>query len=275
MFINIIKEYISIPSLIVKVLYKNFIQKKHFFESFYQYGENKQQHVIFIMPLDGVKKDKLIFFIHGGGWKNGNATVFKFVGYFFAKLGYASIIAGYRLVPKYHFPCQIDDVFESLKYGIEISKKNNAYNNKILIIGQSVGSQLGTLLAFNEIFRRHIVGIISISGPLNFDACKNNYIKKLISNFIGDIKNYNKANPINYLIKYGKNRSQPFLCIHGDKDPTVEKENSISFVEKANEISQGKAKLIIIKKGLHSNLNRIFLGELKQAKEMLTWIEKI
>lgn len=269
-----IKENSSIPGLVISALSRNFTQKKYFFETHYQYGENKQQYIVFIMPKNKIKKNKLLVYIHGGGWSLGNANQFRFVGYFFAKLGYASIIAGYRLAPKYRFPCQLDDISEGLTHGIKIAKKHNA-KNKIVLIGQSAGAQLATLLAYNKKIKENIAGIIGISGPLNFNECKNKYIKKVISNYIRDTKYFDEANPINCLINKNEKNLCPILCIHGENDPIVEIANSTTFVKKTNQISQGKADLIIVKGGLHSDLTNMFFSKTEQAKEILKWIDKL
>ena len=79
-------------------------------------------------------------------------------------------------------------------------------------------------------------------------------------------------NPIN-LLKESNNI--PTLCLHGNKDPLINLENSISFVDKINSLN-GNAKLIILDGKYHSDIISLVInkGE-KESKIILDFIEDI
>ncbi len=275
---NKFREYLSLPYLFIKVFISNLLGKRKFIEETYNYGPDKKQNIIIIKPKGNERKDTIIFFSHGGGWRYGSANAFKFVGYFYASTGYTTIVADYRKVPKNTFPAQIEDTANAYILGIQILKEKEEYFNKVILVGHSAGAQLVASLAYGQsledlmIEKQLIKGVISMSGPINFAVCKNDYIAKTIKNFVVTDENWKKANP--YLC-LNDSTSIPILCIHGDCDPLVELTNSKSFVNKINEVRNGLGKLIIIKGGLHSNLVKIFLRKMKEHAVIEDWIETV
>ena len=205
------------------------------------YGSNnKQYYKLYEASIDENKP--LVVFIHGGGWYQGSPSLYSGIGKFFLKRGYPIIIIGYRLVPKYHYPTQIEDTFLALKhYMIEHSN-----TKKIIIGGYSAGAEIASHLAFDinrlekhNIDRRIIKGFLSISGVLDFTKCTSNYSKKLLCNYLYK-ENIVDTNPINLL---NTNNIIPTLCIHGDKDSIINMDNSISFINKLNSFN------------IHKNIN--------------------
>lgn len=272
---NMSKENWSIPILLLKLVKHNWSGKKKYTEKTYYYGAEKQQKLIIIVPKTKFK-DKTIFFSNGGGWAHGGAKNFRFIGYFFAEFGYTTIIAEYRKVPQYVYPIQVEDTINALQLGIKKVEELGIFNNKVIMVGQSAGAHLVTLVTYSDVltafgFEKDIIkGVISISGPINFTECKNDYINKLIMDLVKDEINRKKADPYRYITGSEK---IPLLCIHGEDDPVVEITNSISFVNKINKLNGDIAELMIVKNGLHSNLVKLFFKEFDEYKKMLHWIE--
>ena len=75
------------------------------------YGQNREQYFLCYEP-ERVTSDKVIVWVHGGGWNAGNPRFFDFVGQCVCGQGYRFVSLGYRLSPKYKYPCQIKDVCE-------------------------------------------------------------------------------------------------------------------------------------------------------------------
>jgi acetyl esterase/lipase len=57
-------------------------------------------------------------------------------------------LPSYRLAPDFQFPSQEIDVFKALKMTLNISKFD--INKNIIIVGQSAGAHLGSLLVLNQ-----------------------------------------------------------------------------------------------------------------------------
>ena len=76
------------------------------------FGSHKDQYFYFYEPKE-VKSDKVILWVHGGGWNSGKPKDFDYVGQHIAKEGYRCINMGYRLSNKFKYPAQIEDVCRS------------------------------------------------------------------------------------------------------------------------------------------------------------------
>ncbi len=113
-----------------------------------------QQQVIEGIKAEWLKpasapSDKLILYVHGGGYVSGSCNDHRgFVSKFAASTGFNTLIYEYRLAPEHPFPAAIDD---SVKfYEAVLSSGYQARN--ILVAGESAGGGLGLalLLALKE-----------------------------------------------------------------------------------------------------------------------------
>lgn len=271
-------EYLSSLYLLAAVLAHNMAGAARYGKVTYQYGPERQQYGIIINPKGGQVKSTVVFFCHGGGWRQGWPGLFRFVGYYFANLGYTTILAGYRKVPGNVFPAQAEDTANALKAGMEKLKEQGSFPDKVILAGHSAGAHLVTFLAYSDFLdktgfdKQMIKGVISISGPINFAECKNSFVSKVISDFVVTDENKAKADPYPYL---KDDADIPILCIHGDRDPIVEPANSVSFVNRISEIRDGLGELIMVKGGLHTNIARLFWNGLNEHARMDEWILKV
>ncbi|MBE6053091.1 MAG: alpha/beta hydrolase [Clostridium sartagoforme] len=263
-----IEEKLIMIPIIIKAFLINLLSKINNFKT-YKYGDNiKQYYRVF----EGDNNKPTIVFIHGGGWWHGSPRTSSCIGKYFNDLGYTVVIPAYRLVPLYKYPTQINDVFEAFKDYISKTGDNN-----IIVMGFSAGGELATNLVFNldkqkeyKINKKVFKGLITISGVLDFDKCTSNHAKTLIDNYIGYENNADNINPIKLI---NKEVSVDVLCIHGNKDPLINVENSISFVEEIKSLG-GSARLEIIEGKYHSDIISLFLfkGE-KGSKKILDFLE--
>lgn len=271
MFRYRIEEKFAMIPIVIKAFMINLLSRKNNFKT-YKYGDNiKQYYRVF----EGEENKPTILFIHGGGWWHGSPKTSSCIGKYFNDLGYTVVIPAYRLVPLYKYPTQINDVFQALKD--YISKRKNV--NDIFVMGFSAGGELSVNLVFNlekqsefNINKDIFKGLITISGVLDFDKCTSKHSRTLIDNYIGYENNAEIINPINLI---NKDISIDVLCIHGNKDPLINIENSISFVDRVKSFN-GNAKLFIIHGKYHSDIISLFLnkGE-KESKKILGFIEKV
>lgn len=270
---NRIEEKIAMVPIMYRVLHENIQSRKNSFENF-KYGENIKQYY---RVYKGDKNKPIILFIHGGGWWHGSPKTSSCIGKFFNDLGYNVVLPAYRLAPLYKYPTQIDDVFMALKD--YLSKENDIENKKFIVIGFSAGGELAANIVFNlekqkdfglenNIFK----GLITLAGVLDFTKCISKHSINLIENYIGKNNSFEEKNPVNLIKEYN---SIPVLCLHGNKDPLIDLENSISFVEKINSLN-GNAKLEILDDKHHSDIISLVInkGE-KESKIILDFIENI
>ena len=267
---NKIEEKFVMLPLISKAFFINLKSKENNFIT-YKYGDNVKQYY---RVFSGDKNKPTIFFIHGGGWWHGSPKTSSCIGKYFNDLGYTVVIPAYRLVPFYKYPTQIDDVF--LASSNYLSKEKV---EKIVVMGFSAGGELSANLVFNKekqeeykIDKSIFKGLITLSGVLDFTKCKSKHSQRLIENYLGNENESENVNPINLI---NNEINLKVLCIHGSKDPLIDFENSISFVEKIKKLN-GDAKLKLIKGKHHSDIISLFLnkGE-KESKDILDFIEKV
>ena len=141
------------------------------------FGADRQQRALVVLPPPAVgTKDAVIFFVHGGGWERGTPELYRFIGMFFAELGYPTILGGHRLTPDFAFPAQIEDTRDSLRAGVDRLSELGIAADRIIIGGHSAGAQLAALLTFDPKYSSEwasqISGFISLSGPLDFSVCQ-------------------------------------------------------------------------------------------------------
>jgi len=98
---------------------------------------------------EGCNPDKLILYVHGGGYVSGSCNDHRgFVSKFAKFTGYKSLVFEYRLAPEYPFPAALDDSVKIYKWLL-----SRGYHPKnILIAGESAGGglTLALLLALKK-----------------------------------------------------------------------------------------------------------------------------
>ncbi|UNM96910.1 alpha/beta hydrolase [Ignatzschineria rhizosphaerae] len=107
-------------------------------------------------PREEVSKNNqsaAIIFIHGGGWVVGNLETHDSICRMVSKQTNLPIIAiDYRLAPEFPFPCALSDCLDSLKFIAENTHTLKINPNKLIIMGDSAGGNLATVIAhqFNQ-----------------------------------------------------------------------------------------------------------------------------
>ena len=86
------------------------------------FGSDKEQYFLYYEPDKSIS-NKIIYWVHGGGWNAGNPEFFDYAGQHISKAGCRIIPAGYRLSPKYKYPVQIEDVCSCYNKAIEFLKE--------------------------------------------------------------------------------------------------------------------------------------------------------
>ena len=156
-------------------LYRKMFQvKKRFRPERISYGSHKEQYFLYYEPSQ-VTSNKIIFWVHGGGWNAGNPRFFDYVGQCIAGEGYRMVSVGYRLSPKYKYPCQIKDVCEAFRAAVQFLNSRNIDTSKIVIAGPSAGAHLSSIMCYSKKVQKKwnvdisgIIGFIGSGGPYSF-----------------------------------------------------------------------------------------------------------
>ena len=109
------------------------------------YGSHKEQFFLLFEP-EGEKKNKVIIWIHGGGWNSGSPYSFEYVGQSFALEGYHCVSLGYRLSPTNKYPAQIEDVCAAYNKAIEYLEKQGIDCSRVVVTGKGEAVEIAVYL---------------------------------------------------------------------------------------------------------------------------------
>jgi len=175
-----------------------------------------EKHKLDLYVPKGKRDFPVLFFVHGGAWKNGDRKLYYKLGEVFAKNGVGTVIISYRLTPKVQHPGHIQDVAKAFAWTQHNIAKYGGRPDQIFICRHSAGGHLVALLATNESYLQaeklslaNIKGVIPMSGVFQITP-----IDRLAPVFGKDEKVCGEASPINYV----NSKHPPFLLIYADKD---------------------------------------------------------
>ena len=128
-------------------LYRKMFQvKKSIVPEAVSFGNDKNQYFLYYEP-DNRMSDKIIMWVHGGGWNAGTPRYFDFVGQCIARAGYRFVSIGYRLSPKNKYPRQIEDVCAGYQAAIQYLEGRSIDTSKVIVSGPSAGAHLSCAIA--------------------------------------------------------------------------------------------------------------------------------
>jgi len=194
-----------------------------------------------IYPSGG-KKEKIIFFVHGGGYVCGSCSDHRgVVAKFVKNTGVAALLFEYRLAPEHPYPAAVDDSVSAYRWLLSqgISPLN------IVIAGDSAGGGLGlaTLLALREKSIALPAAAVALS-PWTDLKCKGESYRTNAGlclspegTWTAFSKHYVRDNdPSLPLISplYGEFQGLPPLLIYAGGEEIL-RDDSISFAEKAKD----------------------------------------
>ena len=234
---------------------KMFSVKKTVKPEYISFGEHKDQYFLYYEPTN-VISDKIIVWVHGGGWNAGSPKFFDFVGQAMAGYGYRFISIGYRLSPKNKYPCQIEDVCRGYNAAIDYLRSKNADVSKIVVSGPSAGAHLSSILVYNNAIRERmnvdisgVIGFIGVGGPYSFKTKTTTSVKLLLNQLFEKDYNREEGEPCQLMDK----SNIPMLLIQSEHDGLIDYSCAEMFIRRALEIGN-KCELysVVDKKNTHS-----------------------
>ncbi|MGP1376707.1 MAG: alpha/beta hydrolase [Bulleidia sp.] len=264
-------------------LYRKMFQvKKKYKPVTVSYGENKEQYFLYYEP-DRIISDKIIVWVHGGGWNAGNPKFFDSVGQCVCEQGYRFISLGYRLSPKYKYPCQIEDVCDAYNSAISYMTGKGIDVSKIIVTGASAGAHLSSIMCYCRKIQEkygvdisNIIGFIGSGGPYSFRNDQGLTIRLLLGQVFK--KGYNRQNGEPVVLM---DKSQiPMLLIQSRHDGLIEYACAEDFAEKAEKLGNNcEVYSVVDKKNTHSWYTAgMFLETREENKgldKFFSWIEKL
>jgi len=261
---------------------KMFRVKRKIFPEYVSFGSDKNQYFLYYEPAE-IKSNKVIVWVHGGGWNAGTPKFFDFVGQCITNEGYRFISLGYRLSPKNKYPCQIEDICSGFNSAMKFLSEKKIDTSKIIISGPSAGAHLSSILCYGKTVVSgyntdvsNVIGFIGVGGPYSFDVVTKKSVKILLNQLFP--KNYDRSNgePCSLMEK----SHIPMLLIQSKHDGLIDFACAEQFYKKAKNIGN-KCELyeVVDKKNTHSWYTAgMFLETREENKgldKFFSWIETI
>ena len=229
-----VREYFSYFGIYLKM----FKAKKHTTAIRKSFGPDKDQYFLYFKP-ETVKSDKVIIWVHGGGWNAGNPKFFDCVGQAISKEGYHVISIGYRLSPKNKYPTQIEDVAAGYNAAIRFLKKKSIDTSKVIVAGPSAGAHLTSILCYCRKVREKydvdispVIGYVGFGGPYSFGKDKGWILNTLLGQLLKKDYNPKNAEPVSLM----SGSDIPMLLIQSKHDGVVPYSCGEDFKAKADKL---------------------------------------
>lgn len=250
----------------------------------YIYGNERGQYILYFAPTQKAH-NRIIVYIHGGGWIAGSPRRYKYIGQKFADMGYHTVSLGYRHSTVSKYPAQAEDIFAAYCKAMIVLIGKGIRTQEVVVIGSSAGGHLGGILTYNKVLQQkynvdpdHIKGFVSIGGILTFGVDYARYTQNLMNALFEKDYNRQEAEPFSMIDGTEKTR---VLCIHSENDPVSEISNETMFVEKVNSFNPDFGESYIVRDGttFHSNLvSGIFIEDPEGSpplRELFRWIDAL
>lgn len=264
-------------------LYRKMFQaEKPFSPHKVSFGTDKNQYFLYYEPQN-VESDKVIIWVHGGGWNSGTPKFFDFVGQCIAKSGYRCISLGYRLSPKNKYPSQIEDVCHGYKAAVAFLNKKRIDTSKVIVSGPSAGAHLTSILCYSKKIQQmsgvdvsNVIGFIGVGGPYCFSGKQSFAVKVLLNQLFEKGYDRTQGEPYSLIMK----NHIPMLLIQSKHDGVVEYSCAERFYEKAVSLgNECEIYSVVDEKNTHSWYTAgMFLENRKDNQcldKFFSWIEKI
>lgn len=229
----------------------------------------------------------VVFFIHGGGWKQGNKTHgYPVIAPFAASGNYITCTIGYRLSGEARWPAQIYDCKAALRWMRAHATEYGGDPDKIAIIGPSAGGHLVSLMGTTPNDKElegangtpgvstAVTCVVDIFGPTDLVGIgrivektgkkASSSIHALFGGSVDEkLAMMQKASPINTVDK----SNPPFLILHGTADRLVSMSESTRFRDKLRAVGVPVA-LVKVKGADHGPLGEPAMKIMYQFVEM-------
>lgn len=168
----------------------------------------------------GHKGFPVLFFVHGGGWRNGDKRLFgvySSLGECLARQGIGTVVINYRLSPAVRHPEHIKDVARAFAWTCKNIEKYGGAPDQVYLCGHSAGGHLVSLLATDQSYLKAeglraeaIKGVIPISGVYDLTA----ELGLFRTAFGTEVDARKRASPVNNVTA----NLPPFLILFADGD---------------------------------------------------------
>jgi acetyl esterase/lipase len=175
----------------------------------------------------------VIVFLYGGRWKYGTKDDYVLIGNSFARRGWVTVVANYRLYPSVLFPAWVDDGASAVAWTVRNIERFGGDTSRITVVGHSSGAHTVALLALDEHYllragvpSNTVRGFASIAGPVD-----TSWTARDVQRLMGPRDGW----PATYPATHIDGAEPPLLLMHGDADDVVSMGSSVRLTQRIRE----------------------------------------
>ena len=220
-----------------------------------------------LFSTDSNEKLPLVFFVHGGGWIQGDKSMFHSEAEWLAQQGFACACVEYRLSPESTYPGCLADIQRFIQHARKNHQELGIDPEKIIAFGNSAGGYISGFTGLTDKYFGQdsdpeldnisckankvvsICGIFDIGLPQIEDYADGMDFLEIFMGckYKGNENLWKEASPYNHV----NNEATPYLLVHGNADTLVPYQGSTRFHEKLIEHNV-ESKIKIIENAEHS-----------------------
>lgn len=199
-------------------------------EKNFVFGSTERDRIDFYFAKDSYKNGDetrpIIVFIHGGGWREGDKNMYKFLAEGLTREGFDVAMPNYRLYPEVIYPEFLKDNASA------IAAVNKRFPERYMVlVGHSAGAYNAMGMVFKPEYLQEegiepcyaIKGVVSLAGPTGFLPAEKEPTTTIFPEKLQGSDSFYRGPDVDV---------PPLFLINGDKDTSVLPENSIKMGEK-------------------------------------------
>jgi acetyl esterase/lipase len=179
------------------------------------------RHQLDIYAPTGQSAAPVVVFIHGGGWKDGNRSEYRFVAAALAARGLLTVVPDYRLFPAVRFPAFLRDNAAAVAWTKANIARYGGDPHRIFLMGHSAGAYNAVMLTLDKQWLgaegldpdRDIGGTVGLAGPYDFLPLRNPDHRVIFSP-AGDLR-------LSQPISFARGDAPPLFLATGTADTVV------------------------------------------------------
>lgn len=193
------------------------------------YNTEHKRQVLDVYSPNKLTNAPVLFFVHGGGWTEGDKSMYGHIGRHFSNNGFCTVIINHRQSPEVKHPDHVMDAAKAFAWTREHIAAYGGNPDRISLMGHSSGGHLTALLASDPTYLKQfghspkeVHSLVGISGvySINLMVTLSGY------GHVFHRKDHESASPINYT------PACPVLLLHGEKDYVSMPRQCTSFRDK-------------------------------------------
>ncbi len=179
------------------------------------------RHELDIYSPERRRPAPVVVFVYGGGWKNGNKGIYRFVGAALAARGFLTVVPDYQVFPQVRFPTFLQDNAAAVAWVKGNIARYGGDPGRIFLMGHSAGAYNVAMLTLDKQWLgaqgldpdRDVIGTIGLAGPYDFLPLHDPELEDIFAP-ADDLR-------LSQPISFARGDAPPMLLLAGRADTTV------------------------------------------------------